>query len=390
MEDVRSSTTNIHQMQKIILIVLMLTLLSCKQQQKKRYTYDRTISFDVYSSSYWSGYVEEGDFFYTTNLGTRTMRFYDGKGKELNRLNLEHVTAPNTNGFQVKVLARNDIYLLDYATRFIYRLDSLGQVKTQVKFYNLESNKAVWPYFTNDIDGIEGETILLDFAYMDPLQNESLEMKVEAEKYRPCFGKIEGFDSDARLIYSNLTPAYLTEQANKNKEEHFSSYTSAILTKNQVLFVDRSANLIYVLDRQTLQVKRTVAIESEYTDTSIDRFTFYTKEKAKTVNFTDYNYEYATSVNQIIYDPYRNTFLVVLAHRADVEKNPEQKYTNRPFSIITYDEGLNKIDEQVFYNRKYDFYKSMFPTKEGLLIHSNSKMNPNYKTNTLSYDLFKI
>ncbi|QQU03094.1 DUF4221 family protein [Myroides odoratus] len=377
-------------MQKIILIVLMLALLSCKQQQKKRYTYDRTISFDVYSSSYWSGYVEEGDFFYTTNLGTRTMRFYDSKGKELNRLNLEHVTAPNTTGFQVKVLARNDIYLLDYANHFIYKLDSLANVVKKIDTAYYIRNKSLEAYFTIGIDGIEGETILLDLSFKDTLNRGSRDLRWLESKNKPILSKIEGLDNDTRLVYSNLTPAYLTEQAKKNKEEHFSSYTSAILTKNQVLFVDRSANLIYVLDRQTLQVKRTVAIESEYTDTAIGSFTFYTKEKAKTVNFTDYNYEYATSVNQIIYDPYRNTFLVVLAHRTDVEKNPEQKYTNRPFSIITYDEGLNKIDEQVFYNRKYDFYKSMFPTKEGLLIHSNSKMNPNYKTNTLSYDLFKI
>ena len=390
MEDVQSSTTNIHQMQKIILVVLMLTLLSCKQQQKKRYTYDRTISFDVYSSSYWSGYVEEGDFFYTTNLGARTMRFYDSKGKELNRLNLEHVITPNTTGFQVKVLNRNDIYLLDYANHFIYKLDSLANVVKKIDTAYYIGNKSLEAYFTIGIDGIEGETILLDLSFKDTLNRGSRDLRWLEGKNKPILSKIEGVDSDARLVYSNLTPAYLTEQAKKNKEEHFSTYTSAILTKNQVLFLDRFANLIYVLDRQTLQVKRTVAIESEYTDTSIDRFTFYTKEKAKTVNFTDYNYEYATSVNQIIYDPYRNTFLVVLAHRADVEKNPEQKYTNRPFSIITYDEALNKIDEQVFYNRKYDFYKNMFPTKEGLLIHSNSKMNPNYKTNSLSYDLFKI
>ncbi|MCS4237367.1 hypothetical protein M2306_002597 [Myroides gitamensis] len=377
-------------MQKIILIVLMLALLSCKQQQKKRYTYDRTISFDVYSSSYWSGYVEEGDFFYTTNLGTRTMRFYDSKGKEVNRLNLEHVIIPNTTGFQVKVLTRNDIYLLDYANHFIYKLDSLANVVKKIDTAYYIRNKSLEAYFTIGIDGIEGETILLDLSFKDTLNRGSRDLRWLESKNKPILSKIEGLDNDTRLVYSNLTPAYLTEQAKKNKEEHFSSYTSAILTKNQVLFVDRSANLIYVLDRQTLQVKRTVAIESEYTDTAIGSFTFYTKEKAKTVNFTDYNYEYATSVNQIIYDPYRNTFLVVLAHRADVEKNPEQKYTNRPFSIITYDEALNKIDEQVFYNRKYDFYKSMFPTKEGLLIHSNSKMNPNYKTNTLSYDLFKI
>lgn len=390
MEDVQSSTTKINLMQKIILIVLMLALLSCKQQQKKRYTYDRTISFDVYSSSYWSGYVEEGDFFYTTNLGTRTMRFYDSKGKEVNRLNLEHVIIPNTTGFQVKVLTRNDIYLLDYANHFIYKLDSLANVVKKIDTAYYIRNKSLEAYFTIGIDGIEGETILLDLSFKDTLNRGSRDLRWLESKNKPILSKIEGLDNDTRLVYSNLTPAYLTEQAKKNKEEHFSSYTSAILTKNQVLFVDRSANLIYVLDRQTLQVKRTVAIESEYTDTAIGSFTFYTKEKAKTVNFTDYNYEYATSVNQIIYDPYRNTFLVVLAHRADVEKNPEQKYTNRPFSIITYDEALNKIDEQVFYNRKYDFYKSMFPTKEGLLIHSNSKMNPNYKTNTLSYDLFKI
>lgn len=390
MEDVRSSTTKINLMQKIILIVLMFALLSCKQQQKKRYTYDRTISFDVYSSSYWSGYVEKDDFFYTTNLGTRTMRFYDSKGKEVNRLNLEHVIIPNTTGFQVKVLTRNDIYLLDYANHFIYKLDSLANVVKKIDTAYYIRNKSLEAYFTIGIDGIEGETILLDLSFKDTLNRGSRDLRWLESKNKPILSKIEGLDNDTRLVYSNLTPAYLTEQAKKNKEEHFSSYTSAILTKNQVLFVDRSANLIYVLDRQTLQVKRTVAIESEYTDTAIGSFTFYTKEKAKTVNFTDYNYEYATSVNQIIYDPYRNTFLVVLAHRTDVEKNPEQKYTNRPFSIITYDEGLNKIDEQVFYNRKYDFYKSMFPTKEGLLIHSNSKMNPNYKTNTLSYDLFKI
>lgn len=390
MEDVQSSTTNIHQMQKIILVVLMLALLSCKQQQKKRYTYDRTISFDVYSSSYWLGYVEEGDFFYTTNLGARTMRFYDSKGKELNRLNLEHVITPNTTGFQVKVLNRNDIYLLDYANHFIYKLDSLANVVKKIDTAYCIGNKSLEAYFTIGIDGIEGETILLDLSFKDTLNRGSRDLRWLEGKNKPILSKIEGVDSDARLVYSNLTPAYLTEQAKKNKEEHFSTYTSAILTKNQVLFLDRFANLIYVLDRQTLQVKRTVVIESEYTDTAIGSFTFYTKEKAKTVNFTDYNYEYANSVNQIIYDPYRNTFLVVLAHRADVEKNPEQKYTNRPFSIITYDEGLNKIDEQVFYNRKYDFYKSMFPTKEGLLIHSNSKMNPNYKINTLSYDLFKI
>lgn len=373
-----------------IAILVCFFLLSCKQGKKQRYVYDHTLSFDVYSSSYWSGYVAEEDFFYTTNLATRSMRFYDSKGKELNRFSFNDIIAPNTTGFQVKVLSSKEVYLLDYATRFIWKLDSLGKTKTKVDFYKLEQNESIWPYFTNDINGIEGETILLDLAYMDPLNNESLASKVEAEKYRSCFGKIEGFETNPKVIYSHITPAYLTEQAQKNEEEYFSTYTSSIIHQDQVFFVDQSANLIYVLDRATLEVKKTIPIISQYTDTAIENFTFYTPEKAKTINFTDYNYEYATQVNQIVYDPYRDTFLVVLAHRAAVDKDPEQKYTNRPFSIITYDKEFHVIDEQVFFNRKYNFYKTIFPTKEGLLIHSNSKMSPTYKPNTLSYDLFKI
>lgn len=374
-------------MKKNILFFLVIILMSCKLE-KERYVYGETIDFEVYSSSYWSGYVDNGDFFYTTNLETRTMRFYDRKGKELKTYSFEHLIDPHSKGFQVKVLSRNDMYLLDYATRIIYRLDSIGEVKTKVAFYEKEGDTAVWPYFTDDINGMDKETILLDLAYMNPLNNGSLALKIEGEKHKPCLGKIENFDTNATVIYSNLTPVYLTEQANKNKEEHFSGYSSALLCEDKVYFMDQTANLIYVLDRETLQVVNTVRIESDYTNTSIENFTFYAKDKA--MNFTDYNYEYAASAKQIVYDPYRDTFLVVLAHRVDVEENPEQKFTNRPFSIITYDRQLSKIDEQLVYNRKYNFYKTIFPIQEGLLIHSNSKMNPTYKTKTLSYDLFKI
>lgn len=374
-------------MEKNILFFLVIILMSCKPE-KKRYVYGETIDFEVYSSSYWSGYVDSGGFFYTTNLETRTMRFYDRKGRELKKYSFDHLIDPNSKGFQVKVLSSNDIYLLDYATRIIYRLDSIGEVKTKVAFYEKEGNTVIWPYFTDDINGIDKETILLDLAYMDPLNNGSLALKIEGEKQKPCLGKIENLDTNAAVIYSNLTPVYLTEQANKNKAEHFSGYSSALLCEDKVYFIDQTANLIYVLDRETLQVVNTVLIESDYTNTSIENFTFYTKDKA--MNFTDYNYEFATATKQIVYDPYRDTFLVVLAHRVDVEGNPEQKFTNRPFSIITYDRQLSKIDEQLFYNRKYNFYKTIFPVQEGLLIHSNSKMSPTYKPNTLSYDLFKI
>lgn len=373
-----------------IVILVCFTLLSCKQGKKQRYVYDHTLSFDVYSSSYWSGYVAEEDFFYTTNLATRSMRFYDSKGKELNRFSFNDIIAPNTTGFQVKVLSSKEVYLLDYANHFIYRLNSVGNILKTINTQSYIKDKSMEAYFTNDINGIEEETILLDLSFKDTLNRGDRELRWLGSKKKSVSGKIEGVNLNPEFVYSTITPEYLIDKGGKNQEEHFSTYTSSILYKDLVLFAERFSNLIYVLDRATLEVKKTIPIISQYTDTAIENFTFYTPEKAKTINFTDYNYEYATQVNQIVYDPYRDTVLVVLAHRAAVDKDPEQKYTNRPFSIITYDKEFHVIDEQVFFNRKYDFYKTIFPTKEGLLIHSNSKMSPTYKPNTLSYDLFKI
>ena len=175
-----------------IVILVCFTLLSCKQGKKQRYVYDHTLSFDVYSSSYWSGYVAEEDFFYTTNLATRSMRFYDSKGKELNRFSFNDIIASNTTGFQVKVLSSKETYLLDYANHFIYRLNSVGNILKTINTQSYIKDKSMEAYFTNDINGIEEETILLDLSFKDTLNRGDRELRWLGSKKKVSRVRLRG------------------------------------------------------------------------------------------------------------------------------------------------------------------------------------------------------
>jgi len=281
---------------------------------------------------------------------------------------------------------------------------STSDYSNKVTIYNSFDANKIHIDSVNEISTI----VLIPVLNSQGLQKDKLLFQVlpnGSKKQRAEFDSKEEFDKYLYIEYKS-NPSFVmldlkTEKMSYSKTNFFDikpeSYKEEILWETRTIFVNEKVlfnNIFYdkmILSDIEGNVEKVLTIESKFTEFVDVDFQFDRKGDerygAAVVNLYNEHKSFKTQVAQILYDKYRNNTIVILLHSVDNELEPMKKDTNRPFSILVYDDDFNLENEYLIEDSKYNPINS-FISKEGIVIDANNELGPNFNPNKIIYETF--
>lgn len=362
-------------------ISFLFLLFSCQQDKKMNYL--KTVSFNIENDVYIEGYSDADDpfLYYASGGNNKVYKYYINPNKT-DSIDLQKVSKIKYFNKYFLIFNKED-YVLNQSfqiynsvTDKLYKLDSLSNYKG-IEYVIANNCSNSW----------KNGKILIANWFDCGLTKEDYPKK--KERQIACDKIDEKKPSYSILDFKNnkLTLSKITLRDIRPKPDFTNdlgtiwSRTTSIFVNDVILYNNHHIDAVYEVDKDG-SFKKAFTIKSKYT-----QFDKEDKE-GDNISMLDYARDYATKVNGIVYDEYRDKILVILVHGTkDIEKNGEKKRENRPFSILVYDTDYNFESEYLFNDSKYNF-KNVYVCKEGLIINANNKLSNNYKPQKLIYEIF--
>lgn len=355
-------------------------VLSCNKDKTMKSV--RTISFDIKQDVSQQGFSDAADpFLFFTTSKHKLYKYYFNSDKR-DSVDLKTETkVKHLNRYFILFNKENFIlhqYLQIYnsSTAKVYKLDSLTN-----------HNGMEYDTTFNNVNSWRNNKLLLSNFFTCDLYNEKsadvMETMIKCEqlnKLKPSYS-ILNFEND-EVKLSSITYKDIMPHTKDNSAEPWFKAT-VLFKKDVILYNNHFIDGVYEIDENGI-FKKAFTIKSKYT--RFEDVELFKNDDLKSVYDNAINY--STQVNGVLYDEYRNKTVVILVHGTkDIENNGEKKRSNRPFSVMVYDEDYNLENEYLFNNTKYN-YNHVFVCKEGLIIDANNNMSFDYKPNKLTYEIF--
>ena len=367
-------------MNKFFLLLFFLALVSCSKKHELNYV--KSISFSIDNDVYTQGVSDsENPFIYYASGNDKIYKYYLNSNK-IDSIDLLKETSFRSLSRYGIVFQRENFlvnqsnYVYSSKLNKIYNLDSLNSYKERLQFVMPRDNSNVWS---------DNKLLISNWFHCDISKDKVSDRK---EWQRLCDSLNMNKPSYSVLNLDNGILEYSTINLNTLRtNEKFTNtlslrwaWNTSLFVNNKVLHNNNFIDAVYEID-SIGNFKKAFDIKSKYT-----QFEKNDKE-LKFISVLDYARDYATRVINILVDDYRDKILVILVHGTDdIENYPEKKLTNRPFSILVYNNNY-QFENEYLLNEKYN-YKYISVCKEGLIINANNNLDYNYKPGQLIYEIF--
>ncbi len=193
-------------------------------------------------------------------------------------------------------------------------------------------------------------------------------------------------ETNSLLKYNIFTNKYQFGLSNMFKTTICSDTTYPFFmhfaVENNLLIVySATGNILYVLDKETFEIKKQITIESPHTKLNIPCATL--EERINNYYHKLLNSEYGC-FSKVLYDNHNKLYYVTFRH-APISSTLKDE---APFSIQILNEDFKKLTEQVFDGKKYNIRTCLVSSKGALIGHHSSPTD--YIEAKLKYDLFEL
>lgn len=367
-------------MKKLFFLFLIFIIFSCTKTN--RLTSSKTISFDIDNDVYIEGFSDaETPFLYYAASNDTIYKYYIDT-KETQELSLMNLTGIVSFSRYAVVFDKEDFvlnqspFVYNSKTNRLYNLDSLNVSNDKILFVLAGNNTHSWK---------NNELLINNWHYCDINEEqysdkESRQLLCNDIAHRkPSFSKLN-FETNL-LDFSTINLNTIRPNSNFIFDlSSVQSMTTSIFANDIILYNNNYIDAVFEVDDKG-NFQKVIAIQSKYTQ--------FNKENRLMLRpgYEYYDRDYATRVEDLLYDEYRKKILIVLIHGTeDIMKYPEKKLTNRSFSILVYDSNYN-FENEYFFNEKYN-YQNVYVCKEGLIINANNKLSSDFKPRKLIYEVF--
>src|SRR5690606_10796792 len=366
-------------MKKLFILCLISILYSCNKD--KELVSVKKVEFPIDNDIYIEGFSDAENPFLFYAAGNDTIYKYYLDTDKTEKISLKAVTGLSFFS-RYKILFKDEDFVVNQSqyvynsqTNKLYNLDSLNTSNTYFQFVLADNNTYSWLNNKILINNCYDCNVSRE-EYSDRKQRELLCNELNQQK--PSYS-IVNFENNS-LQLSTLT----LKDIRPNPHYTFDlssvwSYTISLFVNDVILYNNHFIDTVFEINAQG-NFKKAFTIQSKYTQ-------FNTEDQILLHMGNEYYRDYATRVSDILYDRYRDKILVVLVHGTeDIEKYPEKKLSNRPFSILVYNNNY-EFEHEYLFDEKYN-YNNVYVCKEGLIINANNKLAASFKPRQLIYEIF--
>src|SRR5690606_21553758 len=368
-------------MKKLFILCLVSILYSCNKD--KELVSVKKVEFPIENDIYIEGFSDAENPFLFYAAGNDTIYKYYIDTNKTEKISLKEVTGLSFFS-RYKILFKDEDFVVNQSqyvynsqTKKLYNLDSLNTSNERHMYVLSNNNVNSW---------LNNKLLINNWPYCDEIRREQIADR--KERHLLC-NKIRQTKSSYSIIDFETNELKLSDITLKdirpNPDYTFDlssvvNYSTSIFVNDVILYNNHLINTVYEID-STGKYKKAFTIDSKYTQ-------FNTEDKLLLrPGYEDYARDYATRVKDIIFDKYRSKILVVLVHGTeDIEKYPEKKLSNRPFSILVYNNNY-EFEHEYLFDEKYN-YNNVYVCKEGLIINANNKLAASFKPRQLICEIF--
>jgi hypothetical protein len=303
-------------------------------------------------------------------------------GKLVEKINLNAFDSTGNKLVQFYIHNRDSVFILTANTNLVYCINFAGIINNHWYFdapFGQNDDYLITSHYDYPLLYQDGKLYVSQSPELDSLGFDSTSWH-EFFSYPPC---VSLNLKDSLPLPKNLAPYPDSYRKGSLYYSFLPAYT--VNEDGQVIVSYQPKDELFVYDENGLVLKKKTNASHWRAPTPFQANNFFDYEYIERYLCTESRY------SKILYDKYKDQYYRVLQHASEYinEDGTLNTWIDKPWSILVLDRNFDLIQEFVFPPKMYDF-RLIHVTRDGLLLSTNHKLNPNYDHSKSRFALFNL